>query len=276
MKTKTSNNKIIFRPVKALGQNFLSNESVLNEIVESCDITEKSSIIEIGGGYGSLTREILKRNPFDFSVFEKDNRLSKLLEEELKEQKNVKVFGEDFLKVNLGKFLKENINDYIIVGNLPYNIVSNLIFKLEEITKKIKNIVFLIQKEVGEKWYSDNKLNNKKYSSTTIYVRLLYDIQLIKKVPKNLFYPIPKVDGVVLKIIPKKIEIEEKEKLKGLFKFIKRCFAARRKTLENNIYWIEKKVLRDILSSIGIIPNSRPQNLTIENYKSLFEKIKEL
>ena len=135
---------------KSLGQNFLIDKNILKKIVNFTSIKDRH-VIEIGPGKGSLTEEILKRNPKSLIVIEKDSNLAKELKEKYFKNKIIDVINEDVLKFDLEKIVK---NNSIIFGNLPYNISSQILVKILRFNKwlpKFKDIVFMFQKELGDK-----------------------------------------------------------------------------------------------------------------------------
>ena len=135
---------------KSLGQNFLKDPNIIKKIINLKDIKNKS-VVEIGPGDGSLTEQILKKNPNSLIVIEKDNNLLEILKDKYKKNKSISFYNDDILKINLEKIIKK---DSIIFGNLPYNISSQILVKLIKFKKwppNFDDLILMFQKEVAEK-----------------------------------------------------------------------------------------------------------------------------
>ena len=161
---------------KSLGQNFLIDKNIIKKIVKLTKIKNKN-IVEIGPGKGALTEEILKENPKSFKIIEKDFNLAKRLNEKYFKNKKIKVFNDDILKFNIDKILSKNT---VIFGNLPYNISSQIfvkILRLEKLYSKVESLIFMFQKELGEKIISKYPSSN--YGRLSILTNL--KLSLIKK-----------------------------------------------------------------------------------------------
>ena len=135
---------------KSLGQNFLRDKNIIKKIVNLVDVKNRN-ILEIGPGTGALTEEIIKKNPKTLTLIEKDNRLYENLKNNYFNEKKIKIINQDILKYDLDKLKKKNL---IIFGNLPFNISSQIlvkIIKMKNLSTKLKDVVFMFQKELGEK-----------------------------------------------------------------------------------------------------------------------------
>ena len=246
---------------KSLGQNFLIDKNIIKKITNILLIKDKN-IIEIGPGKGALTNEILKKKPKSFILIEKDNKLSQSLKLQFKENKKVEVLNQDVLKFDFNKLKKKNL---IIFGNLPYNISSQILVKVIKLKKwppNFDNIIFMFQKELGNKITA--KFPSKNYSRLSILTN--YRLNVVDKfdISPNCFFPKPKVDSMIIHFQPKPklkfyIEnIDNLEKITNIF------FTNKRKMIN--------KSLRKILSNkkIKSIPNLnlklRPQNLSPDLY----------
>jgi len=238
-------------PKKSLGQNFLLDRNLRKKIVSNINIKNKN-IIEIGSGTGLLTNEIIKQNPKKLILLEKDNSLYEKLKLKYLDNKSIEIENIDVLKDNLS--FKNNFN---IIANLPYNISTKLIIKLLIKYKNFKEMVFLVQKEVSDKF--KYKLLNKK-NKYSLFLEIVSNYQVLHDISNKVFYPKPKVKSTLIKITPKNIEID-KEKL---WIFSNKIFMNKRKKINNkfnrfNNRIIDKKILE-----------KRPEDLNKSEYLELF------
>jgi 16S rRNA (adenine1518-N6/adenine1519-N6)-dimethyltransferase len=258
---------------KGLGQNFLTSPSVLEDIVDAAEID--SGVIEVGPGFGVLTRE-LAANADKVVTIEIDERLLDVLEYTLSDFDNVKIINDDILKLDLHKLLAEEFpNQKVsIAANLPYYITTPIITKLLEERLPIKNIVVMVQKEVAERLQA--KPATKDYGAITLLCRYYTEPEIITNVPAGLFVPPPKVDSAVLRLkILDKPRVEVKDE-KIFFRTVKAAFSQRRKTLLNCLasnFSIPKDELTEIMESAGIEPNRRGETLDIDEFAKLADKL---
>ena len=153
---------------KSLGQNFLIDKNIVKKIILLSTI-EKKNIVEIGPGSGNLSLEILKKNPKSFTAIEKDENLIKILEGKISKKKNIKLITEDVMNIDLNRIIQK---DSIIFGNLPYNISSQILVKFLKFKNwppKFNKIIFMFQREVGEKIIAN--VNSKNYSRLSIITK---------------------------------------------------------------------------------------------------------
>ncbi len=255
---------------KSLGQNFLIDLNVIKKIVSLVEI-ENKEVIEIGPGKGALTDEILKKKPNFLRIIEKDNKLVKVLEKKYSENKNVKIYNDDILKFDLEKVCKKNT---IIFGNLPYNISSQILIKILKFNSwppKISNLIFMFQKELGEKIIGKFKSNNYGRISIISYFRLKVMSKFI--VSKNSFFPKPKVTSIVIHFQPHRNKDFKIKKISNLEKITSLFFSKKRKMINKTI----KKILsKEKIAKIPKLKTSlRPSDLPPEFYfkvTELFEK----
>jgi 16S rRNA (adenine1518-N6/adenine1519-N6)-dimethyltransferase len=251
---------------KSLGQNFLIDKNIIKKIINIIDIGNKN-IIEIGSGKGALTNEIIKKNPKSLSIIEKDFYLSKELTLKYKNNKIVKIYNIDVLKLNIEKLCRKNT---VIFGNLPYNISSQILVKILKFKKwppKFTDLILMFQKELGEKILA--KFPSANYGRLSILTN--YRLKILKKflVSPNCFLPKPKVTSLVIHFKPQLSTIILKD-ISNLEKITNIIFSNKRKMINKNI----KKILskKNILSINNLKLNLRPAEIEPE----IFYKIAKL
>ena len=244
------------KPKKALGQHFLNNKIVAEKIVES--LSDYQNILEIGPGTGILTQFLLKKK-IDLRLVEIDNESVSFLISKLKINKNI-IYNQDFLKLNLSE-LFENKN-FSIIGNFPYNISSQILFKIIDNRELISEMCGMFQYEVAERICE--KEGTKKYGILSVLTQAFFDTKLLFEVPNKFFVPPPKVNSAVILLKRKKnLKINCNEKL--LFKIVKISFQQRRKTLRNSLKQLN---LTDNLRE-HIIFDKRPEQLSVNQFVDL-------
>lgn len=247
---KTILQKHNIHPKKYMGQNFLIDENILNKIIDSADLSTKDTVLEIGPGLGILTVELAKKTKRVIAV-EKDKKMCEILKDVLKEFKNIEIVNEDILKIEPAE-----LSDYKIVANIPYYLTSPLIRKFLEAKNKPSVIVLMIQKELMQRITAKPPHMN----ILSIAVQFYAEPKIIDYVTKNSFFPVPKVDSAIIKIIPKQIPEIDTEKF---FTLVKKGFSAKRKMLKNNIPEAN-------LKKAGLNPGARAENLSIDNWMKIY------
>ena len=212
---------------KHLGQHFLKDETIAKKIVDSLSLTDSyKSVLEIGPGMGVLTRFLLERKDLDATLIEIDRESIGYLNNRFKEQSFHLIEG-DFLQMNLSKLFQ---NQFAVIGNFPYHISSQILFRVLEYKYLIPEVVGMFQKEVGVRIAS--KPGNKDYGILSVLMQAFYDVELLFELNENDFSPPPRVKSVVLRFIRKK-EQELTCDEKNFFAVVKMAFNQRRKTLRN-------------------------------------------
>jgi 16S rRNA (adenine1518-N6/adenine1519-N6)-dimethyltransferase len=189
----------MFKPKKSLGQNFLIDNNIIDKIIKLSDI-KNNNIVEIGPGSGNLTKKIIIQNPQSLILIEKDQNLTNNLKNEFNFVKNLKIYNEDILKFQLEDKIK---TDSIIIGNLPYNISSQILAKLIKFKiwlPKYKKLVLMFQKEVADKILAKHKTSS--FGRLAILTNSRLKVTECFNVSENCFYPIPKVKSTVLVFEP--------------------------------------------------------------------------
>jgi len=256
-------------PSKRLGQNFLIDGNILRKIVETAEIENEDKILEIGAGIGNLTKELAKRAKKVIAV-EKDKRMIEILREELKDFKNVEIIEGDIR--DLLKEISEKLKDYKIVANIPYYLTSNLLRRIFDLERKPKLIVLMVQKEVAQRICQKDKMN-----LLAISVQFFAEPKIVHYVSKNCFFPKPKVDSAIIKILPKEPPLKEKDLF---FKIVKAGFLHPRKKISKNLekgLKLKKEEVKSLLKNCGIDEEKRAENLSLKEWINLtkeFLKIK--
>ena len=256
---------------KSLGQNFLIDQNIIKKIVNLADI-ENQEILEVGPGTGNLTNEILKKNPKKIYLVEKDNDLSKQLNDRF--DKKITLFNDDILNFNEQSLSR---NPIIVFGNLPYNISTEILCKwilnLKSEFCWFNQLILMFQKEVADRIVSD--FNTRDYGRLAILANWRLKVKKIFDIGPDCFSPRPKVDSSVLYFEPKNNFIKIKDP-KNIEKISRVFFSNRRKMLKkpyNQLFNGNQK----ILDKLEINLNLRPQNLDFDTYYQLtyeYEKLR--
>lgn len=269
--TKDIVKKYGFKFTKSLGQNFLIDDSVLNDIVDGAEVNKEDFIIEIGPGVGTLTRELLEKAKRVCAV-ELDSDLIPILKEELKEFNNFDLINKDVLQVDMKSIIGEEQSTKL-VANLPYYVTTPIITKLITGDCNFKSLTIMIQKEVAERIVS--KPDCKEYGSLSILVQYYCDVKAIRTVSPSSFIPQPKVDSMVIRLDklkePRVKVIDEKL----FFRVVRESFNMRRKTLWNvtkNLKY-DKAMLEKAFIDANIDPKRRGETLSLEEFGKLADYI---
>jgi len=267
-----------FKPSDLLGQNFLINDDVLDAIVEAADIKPNDQVMEIGPGIGNLTARLAEKADFVLAV-EKDQRFFPIIQKQLgdhlrsfnktpKSSANVELIFGDILHYNFQEHLQPG---YKVVANIPYYITGKIIEMLLAAKVRPSKIVLLVQKEVAQRIIAEAG----NMSILAISVQLYSNPKLAFIVPKEDFYPAPKVDSALLvcDILKKpRVKVDEKK----FFRLIKSCFAGKRKQLKNTLRNNLKMSVTQLqqLEQSGVIDlDHRPQDLNIDIWFKIYSYI---
>lgn len=272
-KTREILNKYGLTAKKKFGQNFLIDDNILDEISASACINDDELIIEIGPGLGNLTSYLLKKSRYVLLV-EIDNNMIEILNDRFKENTNYSLINEDILKVDLDEKIskiEEDLNFSFkkvkVVANLPYYITTPILFKLLKDSKRVDEIVVMVQKEVADRMVASPK--SKDYGILSVMIKYLADAEIIIKVPKEAFIPSPNVTSSVIKLVKnKKYECDDEEKL---FELIHHAFAQRRKKMINSLESskflnLDKERIKDAFNKVNLNENVRAEELSIEEF----------
>lgn len=270
--TKDVVQKYNFKFTKSLGQNFLTDQNVLDDIVNGSNVCEEDFVIEIGPGVGTLTKELLKKAKKVCAV-ELDSELIPILTEELKDFPNFELIHKDALKVDFNELIGEE-KSVKVVANLPYYVTTPIIARLLKEGYKFKSLTIMIQKEVAERIASEP--NCKEYGALSILVQYYCDTEILRKVSPTCFIPQPKVDSIIIKLDrldEPRVKVKDEELF---FKIVRQSFNMRRKTLRNAIKSLGDVSGDDIdkaFNDAGIDPRRRGETLSIEEFGKLADSV---
>ena len=249
------------KPKKYLGQHFLNDENIARKIVNSLSLSGYSNVMEIGPGTGVLTKYLLDLK-LDLKLVEIDSESVVFLKTKLGIDPSI-ILESDFLKLKLDDVF---INKFAIIGNFPYNISTQIIFKALEYKSLVPELIGMFQKEVAERICE--KKGSKKYGILSVLTQAYYETDYLFSVPPSVFTPPPKVTSAVIRLIRKEqLDINYNERL--FFKVVKLSFQQRRKTLRNSLKTFN---LSDSLREDTIF-DLRPEQLSVEEFISLTDLI---
>ena len=264
-------NKYKFKFSKSLGQNFLTDETVLEDIVDGAKVDENDLVIEIGPGVGSLTAKLLQKAKKVISI-ELDSHLIPILETELGEVENFSLIHNDALKVDFNEIIGDE-KSVKLVANLPYYVTTPIIIRLLKEHYNFKSLTIMIQKEVAERINAEP--NCKEYGALSLLVQYYCSSEIIRNVPPSCFIPSPKVDSIVIKLDKlDKPRVEPKDK-ELMFSIIRNSFNMRRKTLWNGVKFLglQKEDLEEAFKKANIDLKRRGETLSLEEFAALSDEI---
>lgn len=261
-----------FKFSKALGQNFIIDETVCPEMADALCLNRKTAVLEIGPGIGVLTKELCKRAGRVAAV-ELDRRLYPVLSETLGAYPDFELIEGDVMKLDLNALIEEKFSGYEsvkICANLPYYITSPVILKLLEGRVNASEIVLMVQREAADRLCA--KAGERECGAVSAAVQYYGSAKVLFDVGRESFMPSPKVDSAVIKITPyaePKYDIKDE---KAFFALVKAAFAQRRKTAVNSIsatLGIPKERVAAALTSLNLDVNIRAERLTMEDFVKL-------
>jgi len=246
---------------KKYGQNFLVDTNVVNKIVHSVDVLPNSMVIEIGCGDGRLTKSLCSK--FDFVLgYEIDEEVKDNLLFNLKEFTNFSICFGDFLKMDVLADLKKfSYTNLYVVSNLPYYITTPIIEKLIQLNLDVKEMIFMVQKEVGDRFCA--KVGTKEYNSLSVYLNYKYDVKKLFVVSRNCFLPKPNVDSVIVSF-KKRDKVLEVVNEELFYKLVRDSFRFKRKTLRNNLFDYNLVLIEAVLKKYNKDLSCRAEELSID------------
>lgn len=261
---------------KSFGQNFLINPQIPEDIVKFSKINEKSGVIEIGPGMGTLTYELCKTAKKVVSI-EIDKKLIPVLNDTMADFSNFHLINQDVLKTDLSSLIKTEFNgmDVYICANLPYYITTPIIMKLLEEELDVKAITVMVQKEVAKRICATEK--DKDNGAISLAVQYYTTPSYLFDVAPDNFIPAPKVTSSVIQLVPKKEKVFCKNK-EFMFKIIKAAFSQRRKTLSNALsnnssLKISKENINKAMKICDFPENIRGESLSLEDFARFSDEL---
>ena len=269
------------RPRKQFAQHWLKSEKALNEIIQASQLQSTDCVLEIGPGTGILTRRLLPLVQSLVAV-EIDRDLCKVLTKEFGRKENFLLVQGDFLELDLPSLLApfpafQNQNK--VVANIPYNITGPILEKLlgtiaNPNLEPYDSIVLLVQKEVAQRLAA--KPGSKAFGALSVRVQYLADCELIYTVPAGAFYPPPKVDSAVVRLVPRQFEPQATD-TRRLETLVKLGFGEKRKMLRNNLQSVlERDRLSQLLEKLEINPQARAEQLSVSQWVALANEFGDL
>ena len=279
---KAIKQKFGFKNSKSLGQNFLTDPDVIRAIVGGAEVSDNDLVIEIGPGFGVLTNEAAKHAGKVIAI-ELDKDLLPVLDFTLAAHNNIEIINEDVLKIDLNDLIerelkssaeeteegKAKLKNVKIIGNLPYYITTPILMKLLESDINAESIIVMMQKEVAERILAEP--GGKEYGALSVAVQYRTIAETVIEVPKESFFPAPKVDSQVLKLT-----LREEPAVKPLdeelfFRMVKAGFGQRRKTILNSLSTsgFPKEEIAACLDAVNIDNKRRAETLSLQDFCSI-------
>lgn len=265
------------KPRKKLGQSFLLDKNIIQKIAAAADISEDDLVLEIGSGIGVLTEEMATKARRLIAV-ELDEKLSGLLKDKLARYDNVEICNTDILKFDFGSLSEKYKTKIKVVGNVPYNISSPLIFYLLSYRHVISDFTLMLQKEVVERLVA--MPDNKSYGVPSVILQMFAEVEKELDVPATCFYPRPKVESAVIKGAFREKPLVALADEEFFIKLVRASFAQRRKTLLNNlkkaafIANLPEERIREALDEASIDGRRRGETLTVVEFGHLANILK--
>ena len=265
--------KTLLKAKKSLGQNFLVDQNIINKIIKIGNINKNKTVMEIGAGYGNLTKAIVRMEPNKILAVEKDKKLVSFLKKKFRDCKNIKIINRDILNLIEEKNLERNM---IVYGNLPYNISTKILaslIMLKSWPPWYDILILMFQKEVADRILA--KTRTKEFSRLSVLSNWRLEINKHFNVSKNCFFPRPKINSTLLSFKPKKNNPFNLKNPKNLEKVTRVLFSNRRKMINKNFNKLfEKK--ESIAENLNIDLNKRPEELSSEMFYKIavqYEKL---
>lgn len=266
----------LFKTKKRLGQNFLVDDAVIDRIVE--EVNADDTVLEIGPGAGFVTENIVKKAKKVYAVEIDEDAIEAL--QHIKTEK-FHLIHNDILKTQL-KDLEDTT--FKVIANIPYYITSPILAHLlgeiddlnNENRRRISEIFLMVQWEVAQRLVANENSPAKQYGLLSILTQFNADVELVQKVGRKAFYPSPKVDSALVRIVLNKQPRVKVEDYSFLRKVVKACFATRRKNLKNSLInaGFSKDAVTNTLSNLNFSENTRGETLSIEKLAQLSEELR--
>lgn len=280
IRTKKILERYNLRAKKSLGQNFIIDTNILENIVDTGSVNENTTVIEIGPGIGALTEQIAKKAK-EVLAFEIDDRLIPVLEDTLSEYSNITIINEDILKVDFEKLEEEYLQDterLVVIANLPYYITTPIVIHLLESSLNIEEMVLMMQKEVAQRLEAEP--STKEYGSLSIAIQSYVDVDIAFTVPRTVFMPQPNINSAIVRLTKLEESPLDVKDENLFFKIMRASFGQRRKTIWNNLRRVlndkeKEPLLREAFEKSTINPSRRGESLNIKEFGKLADAIYE-
>lgn len=250
------------RARKRFGQNFLHDQAVINSIVEAISPEAGQHLVEIGPGRGALTKPLLERCT-QLDVIELDRDLVPLLRTQFSDYEQLEIHEADALRYDYDQLVSNN-EPLRIIGNLPYNITTPLLFHLLGYSQHITDMCFMLQKEVVERICAQP--GTKQYGRLSIMIQYQCEADMLFIVPPEAFEPAPKVESAIIYLQPRKECLGGDVDMAALSHIVTQAFSQRRKTIANTL---KKLISIDMFQAADIDPTQRPETITVESFVRL-------
>ena len=250
----------MYKLKKSLGQHFLKDENICKKIVSALQQHSFHQLIEVGPGGGALTKYLLQIPNIELKAVEVDDEKVEFLLSTFTQLEG-KIIHRDFLSIE-----KPFENKFTLVGNFPYNISSQILFKILEWKEDVESVIGMFQKEVAQRIKA--KEGNKTYGVLSVLIQAFFDVEYLFEVSEKSFQPPPKVKSAVIRLNPVKKSLEMRSQ-NNFFLLVKTAFNQRRKTLRNSVKNLfDATILQDEMF------NKRPEQLSVQDFASLTFKMK--
>jgi 16S rRNA (adenine1518-N6/adenine1519-N6)-dimethyltransferase len=266
--SKTEPQLLQHRARKRFGQNFLNDTGIINRIVRSISPKADDNLVEIGPGQGAITAPLLEHCQ-QLQVIEIDHDLIPILLAQFAKYKHFKIHQQDALKFDFSTLVQEK--PLRIVGNLPYNISTPLIFHLLSFQNKIKDMHFMLQKEVVERLAAS--AGDKHYGRLSVMTQYYCQVDHLFGVPPECFSPRPKVDSAIVRLAPYESLPFIADDIEHFSQLVNLAFQQRRKTLRNTL---KQMINKEQIDSLSIDVSLRPEKLSVRDYVNLSNTIRDM
>lgn len=258
---------------KRFGQNFLVDQNIIEKIVAAIAPSPNQNLVEIGPGQGAITGPLLEKCA-QLNVVELDRDLIPLLEQKFQQYPGFCIHQGDALKTDFGQFYSEG-KPLRIIGNLPYNISTPLLFHLLSFNQQISDMFFMLQKEVVDRLAAIP--GDKNYGRLSVMVQYFCRVQALFPVPPSAFRPVPKVESAIVLLRPYAELPHKANNVQLLSKLVRTCFQQRRKTIRNSLkQLLSSEQLQQLSDNPNIDMTLRPENLSVEEFVKLSNQMENI
>jgi len=249
-------------PRKRFGQNFLHDHNIIQNILSSIQASANEHWVEIGPGQGALTEPLLKKD-IQLDVVELDRDLVVLLKRKFENNTSLRIYSADALNFDFSSLAEDN-EKLRILGNLPYNISTPLMFHLLSYASLIKDMHFMLHKEVVDRICADP--GSKKYGKLSVMMQYYCDTELLFDVPPESFDPVPQVMSAIVRLVPHPKAPVQVNNLATFNRLVTQSFSQRRKTLRNSL---KKLISEDEFKTLNIDSSKRAEMLSLSDFARL-------